>query len=133
MTKGEFAMVSDSGRSIPDDKKWKPSTRKNSVDKWNRGGAIGALEVPSEPYLQLKGTYKPMIGISQNDEDLWNNAQQAWEQEQLRSDLIDASESLPIPTCCCGLLTNEDQKIKDMIPYLNKHFIPKANGKLKDH
>ena len=41
--------------------------------------------------------------------------------------------SCPVETCCCGLIPDSDKQIKDILPYLNKHFVPTANDKLKKH
>mmetsp|Transcript_26013 Transcript_26013/g.39377 ORF Transcript_26013/g.39377 Transcript_26013/m.39377 type:complete len:176 (+) Transcript_26013:157-684(+) len=142
MVKGDLEMVTDGGHPVPDEKKWMPSTRDNSVDKWRtvRGkhkddpptDTIGALEVQSEPFLNVEGTYSPMMG-SEEDDDLWKKAQDAWDAEGLRSELITATAGLPVKMRCCGLIRDEDQRIKDMVPYLNKHFVPAANEKLKEH
>mmetsp|Transcript_34007 Transcript_34007/g.74577 ORF Transcript_34007/g.74577 Transcript_34007/m.74577 type:complete len:180 (-) Transcript_34007:97-636(-) len=137
--KKQFAQVTDSGRAVPKEKRWHASTRENSQDKWKidrkdtyQRGTVGALEVESEPSLDFCEPYKPLLG-SEVDAALWDRAQAAWKTEGLRKELIEASRAVPVNTCCCGLIPDEDQLIKDMVPYLNKHFVPRANEQLKKH
>mmetsp|Transcript_17240 Transcript_17240/g.49413 ORF Transcript_17240/g.49413 Transcript_17240/m.49413 type:complete len:177 (-) Transcript_17240:1018-1548(-) len=132
----QFAQVTDSGKPVPKDKKWHASTRENSQDKWKtdkrRGDTVGALEARSEPTLDVHEPLTPLIG-SENDQGRWQRAQDAWKTEGLRKKLVEASENCPVESCCCGLIPDEEKRIKDMVPYLNRHFVPVANEALKKH
>ena len=133
-----FAQVTDSGHAVRKDKRWLASTRENSQDKWKvdkRGegrGTVGALEVQSEPALDFHEPPAPLIG-SESDPDKWQRAQDAWAKEGLRKQLIEAAKNCPVETCCCGLIPDEEKRVKDMVPYLNRHFVPVANEALKKH
>jgi len=132
----QFAQVTDSGKPVPKDKKWHASTRANSQDKWKldakRGDPVGALEVQSEPSLDFREPLSPLVG-GQDDADLWRRAQEAWKAEGLRTKLVEASKGVPVESCCCGLVPDDEKRIKDMVPYLNRHFVPVANEALREH
>jgi hypothetical protein len=125
-------MRTDSGRAVPDKKKLHFSTRANSTDKWCHAGVIGALEVDCEPTLDLEGTLTPLQGMD-GDADSWKEAQKAWNTEALRESFLKACKNVPIETACCGLIQDDDERIRNLVPYLNQHWAPVANEKLEKH
>jgi hypothetical protein len=127
-----FEMKTDSGRAVPAKKKFHFSTRDNSIDKWSHEGVIGALEVDCEPTLDLEGTLTPLQGMD-GDADSWKEAQKAWNTEALRESFLKACKNVPIETACCGLIQDDDERIRNLVPYLNQHWAPVANEKLEKH
>lgn len=118
---------------VPAAKRWHPSTRDNSMYKWQADPfVVGALEVHSEPGLDAHREMKP-LSVSEARDEAFAEARQAWKDEQLRKSFIDCCEQVPVETCCCGLITDDDRTIKNLVPYLNNVWVPEANTKLEKH
>lgn len=105
------------------------ANRDNSAYKWQRArNVVGALEVVSEPVLvprddmeerYYKGREKP-----------FKEALETWEKEELKKDFISAVDNLPVETCCCGLLQDQEETKKEFVHLLNDKWVKKANKKL---
>lgn len=112
--------------NVPSDKKYMISTRNNSTHKWKAKHVVGALEVPSEPDLHLRLPYTEHAV----DADKFREFMRIWDHYKLRVSFIQACENLPKETCCCGLMTDNDETIKSMVPALNEGFFKRTNEKL---
>ena len=114
---------------VPAGKKYMISTRENSDYKWQDKGVVGALEIPSEPDLELRGEYTPRH--VQGKEELFDQALEFWNERKWREGFIEACENVPKATFCCGLLPDDDQTIKDMQSKLKKGWIKAMNQILR--
>ncbi|KAL7571055.1 hypothetical protein ACA910_003771 [Epithemia clementina (nom. ined.)] len=114
---------------VPSAKKYMISTRDNSDYKWQDRGVIGALEVPSEPDLELRGEYIPRH--VRGHEELFDQALELWNQRKWRDGFIEACENVPKATFCCGLLPDDDQTIRDIQQKLTKGWIKALNQILR--
>lgn len=107
------------------------SSRHNSYYKWHQGytNMLGALEIPSEPNLavRLEHRRRPLQG----KESAFMECMAIWDRLQLQTTLIQACESRPVETCCCGTFTDHDQTIRKLVPYLNTGWVEKTNERLK--
>jgi hypothetical protein len=117
---------------VPDRKLFRGfSTRDNSDYKWQRArGIVGALEVYSQPYLNLQEALTPRHVTAHTE--VFQDALHKWEELKLRETFIEACDSLPRKKCCCGLLADDDATIKEFVPLLNENWIKLANKKLLD-
>lgn len=115
--------------NVPKNKKYMISTRGNSAYKWQTDPSIiGALEVPSEPRLNLHDEYTAW-GV-EGKQDVFEEALHVWMERNLRDDFIRACENVPIETCCCGLLSDDDSTMKVLVPAVNNGWIKATNIKL---
>lgn len=105
------------------------STRDNSNYKWQDKGVLGALEIPSQPNLELNGEYIPRCAPGK--EALFDQALTLWNERKWREGFIEACENIPKATWCCGLLPDDDQTIRDMQGKLNKGWIKAMNQILR--
>lgn len=126
-THGEGAFERD---NVPDNKDLRPSTRENSEYKWQTKGCVGALEIQSEPDLDLHETMKPH-NAKVAMESAFQEAQAAFEGD-LRKSFIEAAEGVPVVTCCFGIIQNDQKTIKQMVPHLNETWVKEANSKLEE-
>eukprot|EP00566_Odontella_aurita_P017241 CAMPEP_0113556984 /NCGR_PEP_ID=MMETSP0015_2-20120614/17547_1 /TAXON_ID=2838 /ORGANISM="Odontella" /LENGTH=273 /DNA_ID=CAMNT_0000458375 /DNA_START=134 /DNA_END=955 /DNA_ORIENTATION=- /assembly_acc=CAM_ASM_000160 len=116
-----------------------PSTRDNSMHKWQtRAGIVGSLEVPSEPIFDYLGDLKPIQGIIQKSDDKeeayissFNRALVAWEDLDLNRSFVSACKSMPVSTTCCGLFSDEDKTMRDLVPYLNSTWSGHASERME--
>jgi len=124
MTRGFFET-----ENVPQEKKFHISTRLNSDYKWKTSSnIIGCLEVPSEPELLLEAEYiKRPVRLSQ---DAYDYCIEVWDEWNLKAEFLKACESVPKVTCCCGLIPNDDETIKDIVSHLNKGWIRSINQRL---
>ena len=107
------------------------STRGNSSFKWKEDKTVlGALEVKSEPVLDVKAKMKKLKIISSQSE--FDKALSIWKERKLRKAFVEACDSIPPVTQCCGLVTDSDKTIANLANELNKGWIKKINGELKD-
>lgn len=116
----------------PDQKFSAFANRDNSDFKWQRArNVVGVLEIYSEPVLKTREELKPRY--FKGREKIFDEALAAWEREDLKKDLINALESLPVETCCCGFMYDEDNTKKELVKLLQKHWAKKASKQLKPH
>jgi hypothetical protein len=115
---------------VPSEKMFRSSTRENSDYKWKSTGVIGAFEVFSQPELNLSEPLKPMLSKMQYTEK-WEEAQQLWESLNLRKSFVQAAEDIPVETCCCGMITDQNETLKSMIPQLNETWVKSVNKRLE--
>jgi hypothetical protein len=105
------------------------SNRENSDFKWQRArGVVGALEVNCEPDFTYKDELLPRYTLSR--EAVFNDALNTWGDLKLQDSFVKACEGLPVSTCCCGFLNNDDATIRDFVPLLNEGWVKSANKRL---
>ena len=117
---------------IPLNKHLQISTRLNSQYKWQSRDVIGALEVPSEPYLNLRASRyleRTSTAAVGNDHD-FQQALQLWNTLNLQADFVAAATSMSVETSCCGLVTDDDKTLHKLVPHLTRVWIPKVNEQL---
>lgn len=115
---------------VPNEKMFRSSTRENSDYKWKSAGVVGAFEVVSQPELDLSEPLKPMLSNLKYTEK-WEEAQQLWESMNLRKSFVQAAEDIPVETCCCGMIMNQNETLYSMIPQLNETWVTSVNKKLE--
>jgi hypothetical protein len=121
--------MSMESEKVPKGKQYMISTRENSEYKWqNERGIIGALEVPSQPGLNLQEEY--IQRTIEGKKEAFAAALRVWEDWKLRDEFIRACENVPKETCCCGLVPDDDSTMKSMIPALNKGWMKAVNERL---
>jgi len=117
--------------NVPKAKKFMISTRDNSEYKWQDDpNVIGALEIPSEPVLNVRAaqyTSRPVAG----KEELLDEALELWGEWKLKDEFVAAALAIPEEYCCCGLLMDPDETIRQIVPQLNKGWIHNVNERLK--
>ena len=114
---------------VPEGKKYMISTRENSEYKWqNDPHVIGALEVPSQPDLKVHDHYSSRC--VNGKEEAFDDAMEVWEDWKLKEEFVKACDNVPVATCCCGLIQNDDKTIKNLVPSLNNGWIKATNQKL---
>ena len=114
------------------DRKYRFSNRGNSEFKWKEDhSVVGALEIPCEPFIDLRAKYKEKNVIAFQDE--FHECLQLWNTLKLRKSFVSAAESIPPVTKCCGLSTDTDETIQVLVKLLNKGWAKKASDKLKEH
>lgn len=102
------------------------STKINSDFKWKKDRTVvGALEIVTDPNLDIRSTMalKTVAGC----EGQLAKYHRVWKKLKLRSEFIKAFESIPPQTTCCGLITKEDDTIKQNAPLLNEGWVKTTN------
>lgn len=115
-----------------DDRFLKASTRENSAFKWQKEDVVGAFEVFCQPYLDVHEPLEPRNG-HEGREESFAKARKAWKKEKLAESFVAACEEVPVYKWCCGLLNDDKRTIQDMVPYLQKEWVPEANEVLAKH
>lgn len=99
---------------------------------------VGSLEVPSEPAFDFRGDLKPLQGVTNTpfgDEreikESFQRARGAWDEMGLQRSFIAACKSMPASTLCCGLMTDDDKMLQDLVPHLNKVWSPYASEQME--
>lgn len=119
-----------SSEDVPEHKNFHLSTRGNSEYKWRTSSnVIGCLEIPSEPDLLLAAEYRPRP--VKDHRDSFDKAMQVWLEWNLQDEFMEACEGLPKIMRCCGLLPNDDETIKSLVPDLNRGWIRVTNQRLQ--
>ena len=119
--------------TVPKEKEGHFSRRENSEYKWQKGhGIIGALEIPSEPILNVQGEYTEHGMGDQQKDVAFSKALEIWEERKLKGQLIKACEIIPPETCCCGWIPDDDNTKKAIVKNLNRGFLLHLNTKLKE-
>jgi hypothetical protein len=105
------------------------SDRDNCDFKWQRArGVVGALEVNCEPDFNYRDELIPRY--TPNREGVFDVALSNWNQLKLRDSFVQACNSLPVSTCCCGFLNDSDGTIRDFVLLLNEGWVKSANKQL---
>ena len=102
------------------------STKVNSDFKWKKDRTVvGALEIVSDPNLDIRATMalKTVAGYERQ----LAKYHSVWKKLKLRSEFIKAFESIPQQRTCCGLVTKEDETIKQTAPLLNEGWVKTTN------
>lgn len=108
------------------------SSRGNSDFKWRQDkNVIGALEIPSDPFFDYKGSTRDMIVTGRNEE--YNECKALWNSLKLKRSFVKACEGIPPSMKCCGLVCDKDETIKDTVKLLNRGWIKPINKELKAH
>lgn len=116
----------------PDQKFSAFANRGNSDFKWQRArNVLGVLEICSEPILKPRDELRPRY--LKGRETIFGEALKAWDKEKLRATLIAALENLPVETCCCGFIKDDDSTKKQLVKLLNDHWVKKASKKMQPY
>ena len=98
---------------------------------------MGALEVPSDPYLNLHASQYLERQIDNttghDDDDEFAQALHVWYTLNLQQDFVAAASSMSVETSCCGLVPNNDKTLLKLVPHLNRVWVPKVNEQLVAH
>jgi hypothetical protein len=106
------------------------STRDNSAFKWRRDkSVVGGFEVQSYPYFEPRGRMKEQQVLAM--EAQFEECKEVWKELELRKSFIQAVESIPLETSCCGLMQNDDVTMQKLVPTLNKGWVKGINKKIK--
>ena len=105
------------------------STRENADFKWKQDETvIGALEIPKLPNLDIHAPAymeKPVPTCKAE----FTQALQIWKAVKGKQSFMQACDSIPPVTSCCGLIYNSDDTVKQLVPLLNKGWADKMNQK----
>ncbi|CAJ1961763.1 unnamed protein product [Cylindrotheca closterium] len=107
------------------------STRLNSDFKWKLDkSVVGALEVKSLPYFDPTARMKEsdVIGMEQE----FAECSKFWKELHLRRSFIEAVQSIPPETTCCGLMREDNATVKKLVPLLNEGWVNGINEQIKD-
>ena len=115
---------------VPPNKAFRPSTRDNSNYKWQEHGVVGALEIPSEPMLDLQAPYRP-INSKAAREEAFEEALQLWEEKEFRTSFLEGAATVPVEMACCGLLTDNAKTMEAIALQMNRTWVREANRQLK--
>lgn len=114
----------------PSNRQLRFSSRDNSAFKWKEDkSVVGALEVPSEPVLNLRGKLRERKVLTLEAE--FEECLKIWNERKLRRSFVEASENVPPATGCCGLFTDGDGTIRKLQHELNSGWVPKVNAEIK--
>ena len=115
----------------PSKKTFLVNSRDNSDYKWQRArGVVGALEVVSVPVFKYKDDMTPRY--VQGRELVFQDALQVWGDQKCRESFIQACETMPVGTCCCGFVNDDDTTIKEFVPLLNENWAKSVNKRLQE-
>jgi hypothetical protein len=114
---------------VPKGKKYMISTRGNSEYRWQDSPqVIGALEVQSEPDFKPQENLKSRCVPERGDD--FDNTQAVWDEMKLRDEFVQACEGIPMVTCCCGIIPDDDSSIKEFALVLERGWIKSVNRRL---
>ena len=94
---------------------------------------LGALEVPHAPSLDYHGNLKPVEGkprLDGKEESTEEEILEAWKDLRLRNSFVSACETMPVESSC-SCLRDDVRMTHDLVLYLNEHWVPAVNKKLK--
>jgi hypothetical protein len=107
------------------------STRVNAAFKWKHDkSVVGGLEVKSVPLLDLHAKLEEKKVLLLEDE--FGECLKFWKELKLRKSFIEACESMPPATHCCGLVNDQDGTIKNWVTLLNAGWCKKVNEQIND-
>ena len=107
------------------------STRLNSEFKWKLDkSVVGALEVKSLPNFDPTHRMKEADIVGKEKE--LQECIKFWKELGLRKSFIEAAESIPPETTCCGLIREDNATVKKLVPLLNEGWVNGINEKIKD-
>lgn len=111
------------------------SSRENTDYKWQRASkghvVVGALEIPSDPELDVRGEYeeKPVEG----KEAEFESALRAWSDYNMRKQFVRSCENdVPVVMSCCGILVDSDAMILETARVLNAGWCKLMNEQLTE-
>lgn len=115
-----------SGRNEPP-RNMRISTRENAAFKWKVDkSVVGAFEVESSLGLDPKAklTEHTISTVLENFEE----CKKIWKAEKLHKSFVEAVNGIPPETGCCGLIKNDEQTIRKMVPLLNEGWATKVTN-----
>jgi hypothetical protein len=116
-------------KRLPSSKRFGFNSRENSDYKWQRArGVVGALEVASEPTFDFIAPLQPRFVPGR--EPVFQDALALWESLQLQPTFVQACQHMPVGTCCCGIIQDNDTTIKEAVTVLNENWAKAMNKKL---
>lgn len=106
-----------SGRQEPD-RNLRISTRGNAAFKWKADPTVvGALEVISIPALNPRAHLKEHVVPTVQTQ--YQECLEVFHHHKLHKSLVEALESIPPETKCCGMITDDHATIRNVVPLLN--------------
>ena len=106
------------------------STRLNSDFKWKLDkSVVGGLEVKSAPYFDPRAKMGEKSVLNMEDE--FAECRKIWKELGLRKSFIEAVESIPPETHCCGLIRRDDATVRKAVPQLNDGWVKGINEQIK--
>jgi len=120
--------ISRSGRK-ESNRTYRGSTKVNSDFKWKTDiTVVGALEIVTEPDLDIRATMElhKVIGYEQELEAY----HKVWKKLKLKNEFVKAWDGIPPKTFCCGMVTEQDETIKQNTKLLNDGWVKSTNEKL---
>jgi len=117
-----------SGRCEPG-REFRSSTKMNSDFKWKVDrSVVGALEIETDPVVDL--TAEMRLHDIPGCEAEFKEYFKVWKDLKLKDEFIQAYETLPPETVCCGVITNQDKTIRKNVHALNEGWIKSVNARL---
>lgn len=106
------------------------SNRESSQHKWQHDPSIvGALEVPSDPYLEYRSNYHELP--AQLSEQEFSECIHLWNSLKLKKSFIQACDGIPPSTACCGMVPDQNKTIHNTVAMLKPGWERHANKVLK--
>lgn len=106
------------------------ATRTNSSYLWQKGqDCWGALEVACELEFDYRAPLKTRY-VS-DKEEFMDAALKVWNDMKLADEFVQACQSVPPWTACCGMVRDDDRTIQDTAKTLQKGWIKVVNQRLK--
>ena len=103
----------------------------NSEFKWKHDkSVVGSLEVKSQPLMDLRAPFKEKF-VS-HAEQHFGVCLRLWKELGLKKSFVEACESIAPEIKCCGLATDQEATIRNMVPILNKGWAKSVNEKIQE-
>jgi len=89
---------------------------------------VGALEIETDPVVDLTAEMRrhDIPGYEAEFKKYFK----VWKDLKLKNEFIQAYETLPPETICCGVITNQDKTIRNNVHALNEGWIKSVNARL---
>lgn len=117
--------LQQSGRQEPA-RTMRISTRENAAFKWKSDkSVIGALEVQSTTSLDLRAKLieHTIITVVEEFEECFC----IWKNNKLHKSFVEAVNNIPPETQCCGLINDQGDTIRKLVPLLNQGWAKKVS------
>jgi hypothetical protein len=106
------------------------SMRRRGVAKWQTDSSvIGALQVPSDLDFEYRGKYSERH--IRNKEDEFGECSRFWNERKLKRSFIEACDSIPPSTQCCGLMNDSKKTIQEAASLLNSGWVKAMNKNIR--
>jgi hypothetical protein len=109
------------------------SSKKACQNSWKqpKSGAlvIGALEIPSQPDIDIRGKYSKEY-IDEHKQE-FKEALAVWNKMKLKKEFISACISVTPTTTCFGTVTDMDATLNGIVADLNAGWVKNVNNRLE--